>query len=558
MTTDESRFFAENFSEALAGGRIHAYFQPIYRSLTGRMICAESLARWIDPDKGVISPALFIPVLEKNDLIFSLDMEILRQACELYDELRSRGTLINGFSVNLSRQDFKHSELYDTVVETLDKYDVPHSAIKLEITESLMLEDPEVFKDTLQKFTDSGFSMWMDDFGSGYSSLNVLKNYKFDLMKFDMLFLQDFSATGRKLLASLINMAKSLGIHTLTEGVELKEQQQFLQAAGCESLQGFYFSKPVSREELIELIDKEYSSLESSNDATYWQQIGQLNFLSARPLEEYSGMDLYESIINPEFDSIGIPLALLECHHNTCKYIYSSKSYQSRIMQLGYSSIEELENEFNNRKNEQYTILKKAIDDAINYGTIRRLEYMKNDVYFRLSIKCLAQEPDRAMLALYLSTFDSEREVETAKEMLSYGNSLFSTYELVVLFYPDKSMANRIYTTNNLPAYDREASLDMSVKKFCEKEVCPVDQERYLRFLNFSTVFDKVDNSPEGFVQGFFRMRWGGDQKVWHIARLSKVVSPSERVFILTIQRMHGKGIEVLDLISKEHPELLE
>ena len=183
---------------------------------------------------------------------------------------------------------------------------------------------------------------------------------------------------------------------------------------------------------------------------------------------------------------------------------------------------------------------------------------MKNDVYFRLSIKCLAQEPDRAMLALYLSTFDSEREVETAKEMLSYGNSLFSTYELVVLLYPDKSLANRIYTTNNLPVYDREASLDMSVKKFCEKEVSPVDQERYLRFLNFSTVLDKVENSSDGFVQGFFRMRWGGDQNVWHIARLSKVVSPSERVFILTIQRMHGKGIEVLDLISKEHPELLE
>ncbi len=551
MTTVDAEYVLENFDNALNNGSIRAYFQPIYRSMTGRMMCAESLARWIDPDKGVISPGDFISVLEREGKICDLDMEILRQACAFHKELKDRGISLNSISVNLSRRDFNEPMLFDRVLEILAAYDVPHDVIKLEITESLMLEDPKVFREALGKFTEAGFSMWMDDFGSGYSSLNVLKNYNFDLMKFDMLFLKDFSLKGRRLLAAMINMAKSLGISTLAEGVELKEHQDFLKAAGCEVLQGFFYSRPMQKEDLIKLIEDQDICLEDAADRAYWGQIGQLNLLSASPLEDFAGLENYGS------DIVGAPVALLECASDRARYVYVSERYKRSLDELGYESVEQIEAEFNDHKSNQYLLLKKFVDDTVSVGDIRYVEYVNNDVFYKLSAKCLARKPDSVMLALCLNTFDTELELKTAKELMTYSNFLFSTYELVVLMYPESGVANRIYTSNNLPEYDKEENIQMSLKKFCENEVAPEDQERYMKFLNFKTVAERVGPDPNGFIQGVFRMRWRGSEKNWHIVRFSRVHTSSEDSYLLTMQRVPANCKAVLDRALETSPDLL-
>ncbi len=551
MATIDAAYLTERFDEALKNGFIRAFFQPIYRSMTGNMMCAESLARWIDPEYGVINPGLFITVLESEDKIFELDMEILRQACTFYRDLKDRGIDLNSISVNLSRKDFSNHDLFNRVIEILDTYDVPHDVIKLEITESLMLEDVETFRDVMQKFNEAGFSMWMDDFGSGYSSLNVLKNYNFDLMKFDVLFLKDFSLKGRRLLASMINMAKSLGIQTLAEGVELKEHREFLKAAGCEVLQGFFFSRPMPKEELIKLIEDKTIELERSADRSYWGQIGQLNLLSASPLEDFVVSE------NGDHEIVGASVALLECTPDKVHYVYTSESYRRSLQELGYDSVSALEDAFNDHRANQYLLLKKFIDDTVRSGTIRYVEYVNNDVFYKLSAKCIARIDDSVMLATCLNTFDTEVELKTAKELMSYSNSLFSTYELVVLMYPESGIANRIYSSNILPEYDKEANIRMSLKKFCENEVDPEDQERYLKFLDFSTVSERVGNDPRGFIQGVFRMRWSGNERKWHIVRFSRVSTSSENSYILTMQAVPAAASLVLDMAIENHPELL-
>lgn len=557
MGYNEENYFVEHFSEALENGDIQAFYQPIYRSVTKKIMCAEALARWIEPDKGMASPALFIPALEKNNLIFDLDMEVLRQTCQLYQELKERGTLLNTFSVNLSRQDFKHKDFYDKVVSILAKYDVPHDAIKLEITESLMMDETKVFSETLDAFMEAGFSIWMDDFGSGYSSLNFLKDYSFDVMKFDMLFLENFSMKGRRLLASLISMAKSLGIHTLSEGVETKEQQDFLSSVGCEALQGYYYSKPISKTDLIGLINQDVTNVESIEDRQYWTKIGHLNFVSTRPLEELAEMEL--NIDNPELQSSegGIPLALAELTQNKITFVYASEAYLKGIKKLGYKDISAVEQEYNSHRSDHYLMMKKLVDDAIDQGNIQKLEQGVDDVYFRVSVKCIAKTAGRAMVALYLSTFDSEKEIQAAKELLKYSNSLFATYEMVVLFYPESGVANRIYTANNLPVYDHEASLYDSVRKFCEAHVAPEDQKRYFEFLNFETAFQRVQDSSRGFIQGVFRMNLNGEKFSWHSVRLTQVSSSGERAFLLTMQVIDSRGVDFFEMMSREHPELL-
>ncbi|HAV91039.1 MAG TPA: hypothetical protein DCW44_07185, partial [Eubacterium sp.] len=254
----------------------------------------------------------------------------------------------------------------------------------------------------------------------------------------------------------------------------------------------------------------------------------------------------------------GIPLALAEITKKSMKFAYVSNAYLKSLKRLGYNNIEEVEQEYSNRRSDQYLIMKKMIDDAINKGDIQKLERGYKDTFFRVSVKCIAKTTDRAMIALYLPTFDSENEIQNAKRILKYSNSLFETYEVVVLFYPESDIAHRIHVSSELPEYDREASLEKSVYKFCEAQVASVDQERYLKFLNLDNVFQRVDESPKGFVQGFFRIILNGDKPVWHSVRLTNISSEGERVYLLTIQEVQGKEVECFELLSREHPELLE
>ena len=547
--------FADRFHEALGNGGIRAWFQPVFRSLTQQIMGAEALARWFDPDGNMLSPADFIPQLEQGGLIFELDMEILRQACALYDELRARGTPLSRVSVNLSRLDFAREDLFEQVCSVLHAYSVPREAVSLEITESVMLEDTDAFEKVFNRFSDAGFSVWLDDFGSGYSSLNVLQNYPFDVIKFDMLFLRKMSAKGKNMLASLISMAKTLGIHTLTEGVETNEQREFLLDIGCEAQQGFYYARPLSREALIEQIDRKPGILEKKEDEAYWGQIGRLNFVNPNPLKEYA--ERWKSSPADYVSSYDGSIALIECGRENFTYIYATEGYKERLRELGFSSVDGLENALtSHQRGHYYLAIHKLVMDALQQGTIQTVEYAYRDVYYRLSALFIARREGRAMILMRLNTFDAEREVKTAQEMLDNGSALFFTYEMVAMIRPEMKKAKRIYAASSLPSYDREESVDKTIRKFCENHVDPADQERYLQFANMETMGERIRNSPRKFIQAVFRMRLEKDQSSWYSARFTEVPSSSEPVYILTIQSVQENLNRWLNLFVEEHPEM--
>ena len=554
--TDEV-YLVNHFHEAVENGLIQAYFQPIYRSYTGKIFCAETLARWFGPDGEILPPDTFVPVMEQHNLIFQMDMEILRQACAFYKELSDRGTPLYSFSVNLSKLDFKNEDLFETITAILKKYDVPHDAIKLEITEGHMLEDIEAFQKSFKQFSDAGFSIWLDDFGSGYSSLNMLQNYSFDVIKFDMMFLKDITFKGQNVLASLISMAKTLGIHTLVEGVETKEHKEFLKAIGCEAQQGFYFSQPIPKEKLISLLDEKNAVPETKEDKTYWDRIGQLNFLSPNPLKEFTRAKVVQTETDNLFSSFDNSIALMECSQTQFNYVYATRGYLERVRELGFDSLSGLEQAFSNQRSHQFLMVRKLILDALEKGTIQTVEYVNKDVYYRLSVQLLARKKGWVMMAVRLSTFDSEREVSTAREMLNYGSALFSTYELAVLIFPERNMSSRLYTANDLPIYDQESSISGSVEKFCKAEVAAPDQSRYMQFMDFKTMKGRIDSSPKKFIQSYFRMRWGDGANNWHTARVTEIPTYSERAYLLTIQSVQGSGQQILDWTVNERPELL-
>ena len=547
--------FTNHFHKAIDDGLVRAYFQPIVRSLTQQFMGVESLARWFKPEGGMLSPADFIPDLERYGLIYELDMEILRQACVLYDELRRRGTPISCVSVNLSRLDFARDDLFERICSILQAHGVPHEAIQLEITESLMLEDAESFEKTFRRFKEAGFSVWLDDFGSGYSSLNVLQNYSFDVIKFDMLFLRKLSVKGRNMLALLIGMAKTLGIHTLTEGIETIEQRRFLLDVGCEAQQGFYYARPLSREDLISLIDRKPGILENIEDRKYWDEIGRVNFVNPNPLKEYA--DRRVGRRDYRFSSYDGSIALVECSKEQINYIYATEGYKERLRELGFSSVGGLESALSNQQTQQFMMLQKLVLEALQRGTVQTVEYAYKDVYYRLSALFIARRPGRAMILMHLNTFEADREVETAREMLSSSSALLSTYELVVLFFPDRKKAKRIHTANNLPEYDKEDSLQKCLQRFCETQIDPVDRERYLRFLDFDTLEERVTGTPRRFIQSIFRMRLEKDRPGWYSVRVTQIKSLSEVAYMLTVQNIQDNMNHWIDILIDEHPEML-
>ena len=243
----DEKYIVDHFNDAINKGHIKAYFQPVYRALTEDICSVEALARWDDPELGLISPQLFIDVLEKHKLIYRLDLYMLKKICELYRKMAEKGMKIAPFSINLSRLDFNEPDLFELFTEVINAYDVPHGLIRVEITESVMLDESSNFRDIFNCFHDEGFSIWMDDFGSGYSSLNVLKDYNFDVLKLDMLFLRNFGYRSMKMISAIVNMAKAMEIHTLAEGIETREQLDFLRSIGCELIQGYYYAKPMRR-----------------------------------------------------------------------------------------------------------------------------------------------------------------------------------------------------------------------------------------------------------------------------------------------------------------------
>ena len=255
---EDVRYLINHLDQALEERWITVYYQPIVRAATGKVCDEEALSRWIDPVKGMISPGVFIPIFERGRLIYKLDLYVLDRILEKMKEQERMGLPVVPHSVNLSREDFDSCDIVEEVRRRVDEAGIGHDMITIEVTESMVGSDFEFMKEQIRRFQELGFAVWMDDFGSGYSSLDVLQDIRFDLLKFDLRFMQRFGEgrESRIILEELMNMASRLGIETVCEGVETEEQLSFLRGVGCTKMQGFYYSKPIPFEEIAERCEK--------------------------------------------------------------------------------------------------------------------------------------------------------------------------------------------------------------------------------------------------------------------------------------------------------------
>ncbi len=252
MRRDKYQYVIDHIDDAISNNQIKIYFQPIIDVQTKKPHSIEALARWESDEYGMLPPCDFIETLEQTRLIHKLDMYIVETICKEYEKTKDKyGEELLPVSVNLSQRDFELIDVVDSIETMARKYNLPRYMLHIEITESTMTENREYLKSVSERFEELGYEIWMDDFGSGYSSLNVLKDFMFDVIKFDMGFLKGHAARSHIILKNMMNMCKDLGVKTLIEGVETEEQFEFIKSIGCDYCQGYLFSKPLPNRDLI-------------------------------------------------------------------------------------------------------------------------------------------------------------------------------------------------------------------------------------------------------------------------------------------------------------------
>lgn len=264
-----------HMNSALKNGEFILYFQPKHSLDNEEVIGAEALVRWMSPDKGVISPAVFIPIFENNGFIMKLDEYVWEQACKFISENIAKGIAIPPISVNVSRVDLYNPKLVEIIVGLIRKYDINPKMLKLEFTESAYTDSMQQMLRIMDKIHEHGIEIDMDDFGSGYSGLNALKDFPVDGLKIDLKFLgkSDDDIKSKKILSSVIHMAKWLGIPSIVEGVETKEQVNHLKSIGCTMVQGFYYAKPMPEVDFLEYLSKNSVSGNITTDKPFDETI---------------------------------------------------------------------------------------------------------------------------------------------------------------------------------------------------------------------------------------------------------------------------------------------
>lgn len=325
---EKKQFIIDNLDRAIRERQIEVYYQPIIRTANGKVCCEETLSRWKDPEKGVLSPGIFVPTLEETNSSYKLDLYVLENVLQKMKVQADNGLYVVPQSLNLSRSDFYACDIVEEIRRRVDESGIERDKVIIEITESALADDVEYMTEEIKRLKRLGFPVWMDDYGSGYSSPSLLQTIPFDLIKIDMLFVRQLEEEERSkiIVTEIARMALSLGMDTIAEGVETKEQADFLKDIGCTMLQGYYFCRPVSLEQLLERYrTNRQIGFENPAEAGYYAQLGRIN------LYNLSMEDSEDESLKNYFDTW--PMIIVECKGEHMSVVRCNETFRSFIQE---------------------------------------------------------------------------------------------------------------------------------------------------------------------------------------------------------------------------------
>ncbi len=479
-----TEYVIEHIDEALEKEWIKVYFQPVIRTLTGRLCGMESLVRWIDPEIGFLPPGQFISTLEDERCIHKLDSFVVERVCHCLRERMDAGKPVVPVSINFSRLDFILCDMLNVVETAINRYSIPRDYLHIEITESMIASDEGLMRKVINDFEKAGYEIWMDDFGSGYSSLNVLKDYTFDMLKMDMRFLYPFTDKSKSVLRSVITMAKDIGMKTLAEGVETTDQLEFLKEIGCGRIQGYYYGKP-------EPIDDVFRHLRE-------QDI---------PIETVEWNEFYD-IAGFNAKSTDSPLDIVEDDGENFKTLFLNKSYSNRIFDAEYT-LEEMDKKIFHTGTPLLKKYREFATAAEESGKPETFYYTAGGKYLCINIHAIAEHAGHHILkcsVINLSRSSRSKERKRRDSMLKEMNLLFESVQEINLANNTiiPLLGRYRYIDHDIGEYN---DLQHSISFFSNMVVSPEERERCAAFLRSADLAERIESTGIGYIADVFRLK---------------------------------------------------
>lgn len=531
------QYVINHFEEALSKDWIHVFFQPIIRSCTGRICSGESLARWVDPKYGLLTPNVFINTLEEYHLIHKLDLFVVEKICREYRDHHKNKHLFVSVSFNLSRLDFDACDIFEEVDKIVRNYEVPRQMLHVEITESVLISSDAYVKEQIKRFHKAGYQVWMDDFGSGFSSLNVLKDYDFDTLKIDMAFLRNFNEKSRAIITSIVDMAKKLHINTVAEGVENEDQAAFLKGIGCDMQQGFLYSKP----EDILSYNKFYEKcrgygVEEEYLRDYYNQIGNINTLSMSRADFVNPVEK----VSDAMDATGMTIAIFEYADQRFMERFANSEFLNTVYSINQITSDELQGYINSSSNPNVEKFRQHAEECTKVGDSVQMDFMIDGNYVSLAARLEAMSAGRKAFAVTIQNLSVSTEIAKLQNLDRTATTLYSMYDRVTLMNVKENHYDVVY--NNEPGqFPNMGALRNNIRQVAEHRLFPEDKERYLLFINPDTVFNRIAESKNGVLTESFRMLDRGGNYIWKT---------------ITLLPMRGKEGIVVSLLQTAHSDV--
>lgn len=509
------RYVAAHIDEAVEKGWIQVFYQPVIRTVNDSICSMEALARWIDPEYGMLRPAEFIPVLEKTKQIIKLDKYMVQSLCQEYERRINQGKTVVPVSFNLSRYDLLVEDMAGFVDAQAMKYHVPKDMLYVEITESVLMDDRDVIYETIKKFHQLGYAVWMDDFGSRYSSLNLLKDYDFDEIKLDMAFFSTFSEKSREIVKSIVSMAKRLHTHTLAEGIETEEEYRFLQSIGCEKVQGYVLARPDSYDRILEAMQRKKLPVEMRKDKRIYEKAGQADFLTPGPF------------------------CVVEMEGESVRYLYIHPEYLSIMKMLGINEEEVMHRVPHSLEGIKWERLRDLLLSVNEEGDSNEQEYNYGHVYLRMSVRLLGKNGWRRVYVCRIQLLNREIGEWDASEH-SVSVLLNSFYRVAMLWDLEKDYNRTLINRTSVPVGTIGKPSAWMAGRY-RKYVHPEDQDRYAIWIDGKTLPERLQQS--GHLYDLFRTKNADGSYSWKTHFLFASTERNHLVYATAETRMDNREI---------------
>jgi EAL domain-containing protein (putative c-di-GMP-specific phosphodiesterase class I)/PAS domain-containing protein len=549
MGRNLEEFVINNYKRAIDNHEIMTFYQPVIRTSSGQLCSFEALARWIDPEIGMIFPDEFIPVMERENIIHLLDETIIRQVCA-----KLRSSLIKGdtpipVSVNLSRLDFTLCDIFTVADNIVSDYQIPHDFIYFEITESVMAEQKDFMIGIVDRFRSAGYQIWMDDFGSAYSSLNVLKDFTFDELKLDMSFLRPFNLRSKRIVTALVKMAKDIDIHTLAEGVETEEQFEYLRDIGCEKVQGYYFGKPMLYDDALANLHEKGIKIEKPGDRKFYDDIGKIDYLSAVPFmtsEEYDSLTTARQL-----NSISLALAVF--YEDTFKILFYNSAFEEIAHNVGIFT-----NVFTQEmlcKPQPYHALSRKIlnlMDSVKVDGDGRMLFTINEQYYEVNVRRMTQTKEKYCVLISITNLTKDTQTEKTTYLDNTIRQIYGLYDRITLMNYSEDSIRPLYTDTREDLLSNRKGIKQLVEEYANGYIFSEDIERFVATFDPDNAAARIRDSHAIYFCDIFRTSVRHGNYVWKEYTLLKIDDDN---YFLLVRNVHNS---VKNYIENNAAEICE